>query len=88
MKYDCRHYIKMAYGNRPQIEESEICGCYYCETIMNKEQVEFLEEKDGRYTGVCPHCGIDSIVTDKGIEAGGEELTLDLLREIRKKAFW
>ena len=87
MKHNVHHYIKMAFGNRHYIENAEVCGCYYCNTLFNKEQVEFMEEKDGKYTALCPHCMIDSVIDDKRVAEGGEELTIELLEAVNKEAF-
>jgi len=87
MKHNVRHYIKMAFGNRPYIEDAKTCGCYYCCSLLNKEEIEFMEEKDGRYTAICPNCTIDSVIDDKRVAEGGEELTIELLEAIHKEAF-
>ena len=87
MKYNVHHYIEMAYGNKEKIEKAENCGCYYCKRIFNKEQVEFMKEHDGKETAWCPYCNIDSVIDDKSVDAGGEELSIDLLEEIHNKAF-
>ena len=87
MKHSVHHYIDMAFGNKEHIEKSDFCGCYYCNRIFNKEQVEYETEPSGVETAWCPFCNIDSVIDNKRVEDGGEELTIDLLEAIHKKAF-
>lgn len=87
MKHSVKHYIDMAFENKESIENAETCGCYFCNRIFNKEQVEYETEQSGKETAWCPYCHIDSIVDNVRIEAGGEELTLELLQEIHEEAF-
>jgi hypothetical protein len=79
-------YIQKSFKNKAKIEESTICGCYYCKKIIDKEKIEYLEEKDGQETALCPNCMIDSVITDKDVE-DNKELTVELLTEINKFAF-
>ena len=87
MKHSVHHYIDMAFENKEPIEKADFCGCYYCNRIFNKEQVEYETETSGKQTAWCPFCNIDSVIDNKRVEEGGEELTIDLLESIHKEAF-
>ena len=55
-------YSKRSYENRPTIETSEICGCYYCRRTYKSQDVkEYVKDRNGE-TALCPRCGIDSVV--------------------------
>lgn len=48
-------------GHRTAIEDSDICGCFYClETFKPAEIERWLNEGAG--TAICPHCQIDSVL--------------------------
>lgn len=47
-------------SHRPEIERSEMCGCFYCRKTL--VPVEISEWTDDETTALCPHCGIDSVV--------------------------
>ena len=48
-------------GHRDEIAVSKICGCFYCETVFVREQIEgWLAEGSG--TALCPNCTIDSVI--------------------------
>ena len=68
-------------GNKVEIENSTICGCFYCLKTFDKSQIEnWLNEKDG--TALCPFCSVDSVIGDKS----GFPITKEFLEEM--KAFW
>lgn len=45
-------------------------GCFYCLTTFNREEIKkHITEKDFTLTGLCPSCGVDSIVSlDEALE--------------------
>jgi len=48
-------------NNRKQLEQSSVCGCFYCRKIFNPNEItEWIPEKSG--TALCPYCGIDSVI--------------------------
>jgi len=61
-------------NNTKQLEENELCGCFFCiEVQKSKDVTEFC---DGGKTGLCPRCGIDSLlpsVTDLDLLANMNE---------------
>ena len=87
MKHNVHYYIDMAYENKEAIEKAETCGCYFCNKLFNKEQVEYQKEQSGKETAWCPFCHIDSVIDNVSVEVGGEELTVGLLEDIHKEAF-
>ena len=60
-----QHY--RSFRNERQIKESQICGCFYCKSIFNPEDVTEWCDNDGNGdpTALCPNCGIDSVLGDK-----------------------
>lgn len=53
-----------SFRNERQIKESQICGCFYCKSIFNPEEVTLWCDDDGKgaRTALCPRCGIDSVL--------------------------
>ena len=68
-------------NNRKQLEQSSVCGCFYCRKIFNPNEItEWIPEKSG--TALCPYCGIDSVIGD----ASGFQITEQLLKEMSQ--YW
>ena len=68
-------------NNRKQLEQSSICGCFYCGKIFNPIEItEWIPEKSG--TALCPYCGIDSVIG----EASGFQIMEQLLKEMNQ--YW
>ena len=68
-------------NNRKQLEQSAICGCFYCGKIFSPLEIEeWIPEKAG--TALCPYCGIDSVIG----EASGFQITEQLLKEMNQ--YW
>jgi hypothetical protein len=71
---------KFSIRNRVQLEKSKIAGCYCCLKIFNpKDVVEFWDDDQ---TGVCPYCGIDSVLGDES----GYSIDINTLKQL--KAYW
>jgi hypothetical protein len=48
--------------NRDAIQNSALCGCFYCCTTFAASEVkEYTSPEDA----LCPKCGIDSVLADK-----------------------
>lgn len=65
-------------NHREQIEESELCGCFYClETFKPSKIEEWVDEDENEFgqTALCPICGVDSVIGDKS----GVPLTKEFL---------
>ena len=51
---------KHSFKNRPEIEKSAVCGCFYCGKTFGP--AEIMDWVDGGQTALCPCCGIDSVI--------------------------
>ena len=71
LKYTNSELIKAhAYSrkNREDLERSISCGCFCCERIFMKNDIEdWVLEDDGQYTAVCPYCDTDSVIGDDSV---------------------
>lgn len=75
-KHSIRHY--------EEIQRSIKCGCFHCCRIFEAEEVrQWVEETDGGVTGLCPFCGIDSIIGD----ASGYPIVKGFLRKMERAFF-
>ncbi len=73
-------------NHRKQIEQSEVCGCFYCLAKFKPSEIdEWIDENDDEIgqTALCPRCGIDSVIGSKS----GYEITTDLLKRMKKLWF-
>ena len=69
---------KHSSNHRQEIQESEFCGCFYCENTFPPSSIkEWIDEDHGGtgQTALCPKCGIDSVIGDKS----GYTITKDFL---------
>lgn len=74
-KYADKAYIH-SINNEKELNYSNKCGCFYCLRIYNPNEIkEWIEEKSGAKTALCPYCGIDSIIA----ESDDYELCVELL---------
>ena len=48
--------------NKKELSGEKVCGCYYCLSIFSASEIE--EWVDDGQTAICPHCGIDSVISD------------------------
>lgn len=72
-------YHNHSFKNRKEIEESNECGCFYCQRIFHSNEVE--EYIDEGQTAICPYCGIDSVIGN----ASGVHLTALFLLCMNKR---
>ena len=60
----------LSYGNGEDLKKPGInCGCFFCGAMFDSSELDetcFITEDDGKTTAICPDCGIDSIIYDKG----------------------
>ncbi len=71
---------KYSIRNRKQVENSSICGCYYCLKIFKPKEINDWIDNDT--TAMCPYCDIDSVLGN----ASGYEITEEALEELHK--YW
>lgn len=59
-----RFLNRLSAFNRAEIEShSAQCGCFHCGSSFTAgEIIEWLPEKDGDDTALCPHCDIDAVI--------------------------
>jgi len=70
-------------NNKNSITSDEKCGCFHClETFSSKEIKEWIWEKDGNGTALCPFCTIDSVLG----ESSGFPINDEFLRAMKK--YW
>lgn len=78
---------KTSSHHRSAIEQSEQCGCFYCEKIFPPgaiTQWTDVRDQDGPgQTALCPFCGIDAVIGS----GSGHELTPKLLAKLRATYF-
>lgn len=51
-----------SFQNRPEVEASEVCGCFYCCTAFSGKDVTYWITDDRGDTAVCPRCPADAVV--------------------------
>lgn len=52
--------------HRTLIEDSNLCGCFYCITLFDKSYIkEWIRTWEGGGMALCPFCGIDSVMGSK-----------------------
>lgn len=66
-----------SFKNRTEINESSVCGCYYCLAMFTPNTI--TEWTDNDLTALCPFCGIDSVVGSQNTSI--DINTLQLLKE-------
>ena len=67
--------------HRTELEESEVCGCFYCLEIYPPKEIQ--EWIDDETTALCPHCGIDSVIGSKS----GYPITVEFLQKMKNRWF-
>lgn len=83
---DLHRYIhSFCFENKEFLRSSEINVCFYCMQKVRFEDIEeWIEERSGKESAICPHCGIDSVVPYK--VDGMYELDDKMLDEMHK--YW
>jgi len=51
---------KESSGNWTEAESSDVCGCYFCITLINPLSIEVWA--DCGKTALCPKCGVDAVL--------------------------
>lgn len=71
---------KASSNHRALLNQSELCGCFYCEATFSPEEIR--EYTDRGQTALCPRCSIDSVIP----AAAGYALTAQFLSAMEK--YW
>ena len=45
-----------------EIEQSELCGCFYCIDVFPPSEIEDWIDDGVDDTALCPRCGIDAVI--------------------------
>lgn len=74
----------LSFRNRKALEESEICGCFYClKTCVASDVKKWIDRRKGtEETALCPHCGIDSLLGS----SSGYPITTEFLQKMQE--YW
>lgn len=78
-KWKLERYADKAYvhsiNNKEELNHSNKCGCFYCLNIYNPKEIkEWIEEKSGMKTALCPFCDIDAVIAESSDYELCEEL--------------
>lgn len=60
-----REAHKHSSSHRKVIEESDICGCFYCCSTFSPDEIKDWVDENNDGIGqcaLCPRCGIDSVI--------------------------
>ena len=68
--------------NKNALQNSKICGCFYCLAIFEPKEIkDWILEGGG--TAKCPRCGIDSVIGD----SSGYPITVEFLKKMHEHWF-
>ena len=76
---DYKNFVNISFKNRKLLEQSQLCGCYYCCKIYPTSKIK--EWTDRGETAICP-CGIDSVVPVDVKDHEEMEVALKLARKL------
>lgn len=75
---------KRTFRNQEAMRASELAGCFYCcEVYPPSEITEWVPERCGGRTAICPRCKIDSVLGS----SSGYPLTAEFLRAMEERWF-
>jgi len=78
-----RHAHKRTFRNEQTLSASTDAGCFYCcETYPASQVTDWVSERQGGRTAICPRCGIDSVLGS----SAGIPLTPEFLRAMEQ--YW
>lgn len=77
--------------HRNEIENSELCGCFYCMAIFSPSHIiswcdTYADEVGGPqygHTAICPNCSVDSVIGS----ASGYTITIEFLEQMNRRWF-
>jgi hypothetical protein len=69
--------------NRPEIEASQVCGCFYCCSIYPPSEIVDWIGDENDLTADCPRCGIDAVIGS----ASGFPITSEFLSLMNERWF-
>lgn len=79
---------KLSSHHKSAVLESDICGCFYCESLFPAAEVSdwTIEPSFGEVTALCPRCEIDAVLPSSTVEKAGYELSRTVLSQM--KDYW
>ncbi len=80
---EIHNVAKHSLYNRDEIENSKMCGCYYCEKTFPASLIRYRDYTDFGRTAKCPLCEIDAVIGD----ASGVPINKKLLKEMHHECF-
>lgn len=92
--YTKEDYIKahkFSFSHKEKIINDRVCGCFYCLAIFSPSEINrWINDKklsdkgaaDEGMTGLCPYCGIDSVIG----ESSGYPIDKEFLKKM--KGYW
>ena len=64
VRADVKEAHKFCWHNRHDLEQSGVCGCFYCRKIYSPKEINTWID-DGGVTALCPYCWIDSVISER-----------------------
>jgi NAD-dependent SIR2 family protein deacetylase len=58
--------LKLANRNKNTLQNSKNAGCFKCLKVFETQTI--TEYTDQGETGLCPHCGYDSVIAENGFK--------------------
>lgn len=72
---------KFCTGNKEQLMSDRVCECFHCLSIYDPKEIHAWIDKGT--TGLCPHCGVDAILS----ESSGYPITKEFLQKMHGRWF-
>lgn len=63
-----KKYLEKSFKNKYAIEKSEKCFCFHCKKEIDKSKINWLSERGNGETGLCPECGLDTLLAQDSLE--------------------
>jgi hypothetical protein len=83
MSYPSETILKMmhrdSFNNREMLKRDGCGSCFSCLGYYKFELFNWCTEASGKQTGLCPDCGIDSVIPGR--------ISISTLEKMRKKFF-
>ena len=74
-------------NHKPELENDDICGCFYCMEIFSPSEIKEWANADNpcdkRGTAICPYCGVDAVIG----KSSGYPITKEFLAEMNRVWF-
>ena len=71
---------KYCTGNKEQLKNDAVCGCFYCLEIFSPKEIKMWLDREN--TALCPYCCLDSVIG----ESSGYPITKEFLKKMNE--YW